>query len=461
MNPALLQQFNQFSGERKTLIRKALDSSVGAGASPNSPLIAQHLERIITNDLVRLAPELAVIEPEYGPQKYHEFNRLTKLPRAGGAMGEAAITPTGNGEYIRDTVELKIIRRKGAVTNFLQDASKNYIDAAATEMENHVQSHGYDLISYLEYGNKGANKYTFDGLDTLIKTHRWNNAQGGRVPADLSFLDRMIDANMAKQGANHKKAFLMSPHMQSHVSRLLTNVRLQQGGPGATVEIKGGWRLESYRSIPILPVAALMPKPKMTGVTGTGSGSFARVSSVSWDGESEASDGVSCSSGLTWTPVNDALFYKIYAGATEGECKLVAVIPAATYDGVGTPAADVAGITVTGDITQPNPAITLVAPAGILTGVSNSVTTETAQDIPKVASGGVVPEDIILWDLDKTQGLGKVPYTNSAGDRFQGLVTITPLAVTDDNVPFMIKSYLTLCPSFEATSVMSKGWRTQ
>jgi hypothetical protein len=456
-----MQQFNQFSGERKSLVRKALDSSVGAGSTPNSPLIAQKLERIITNQIVRLSPELAVIEPEYDPQKYHEFNRLTKLPRAGGAMGESAVTPTGNGEYIRDNVELKVIRRKGAVSNFLQDASKGYIDAAATEMENHIQSHGYDMIAYLEYGNKGANKYAFDGLDALIKTNRWNNAQGGVVPSDLSHLDDMIDANMAKQGANHKKVLLMSPQMQSHTSRLLTNVRLQQGGPSATVEIQGGWRLESYRGIPILPVAALMPKPKMTGVTGTGSGKFARVASVSWDGESEASDAVACATGLTWTPVNDALFYKIYAGATADTCKLVAVVPSIAYDGTGTPVADVAGITVSGDISLPNPAITLVAPAGILNGVSNSVSTETAQDIPKVATGGVIPEDIILWDLDKTQGLGKVPYTNSGGDRFQGLVTINPLAVTDDNIPFMIKSYLALCPSFEATSVMYRGLRTR
>jgi hypothetical protein len=82
------------------------------------------------------------------------------------------------------------------------------------------------------------------------------------------------------------------------------------------------------------------------------------------------------------------------------------------------------------------------------------------EDVPIVATGGIFPETVMLWDLDKYQGLGKLPYTNSGGDRFQGLVTMVPLAVTDDNLPFLIRTYAALCPSFEVTSVMSKGWRT-
>jgi hypothetical protein len=468
MNAALLQQFNQFSGERKTLIRKALDSSIGAGMTPYSPLIAQKLEKIITNTIVRLSPELAVIESEYDPQKFHEFNRLTKLPRAGGAIGESATTPTYNAQYVRDNVELKIIRRKGAVTNFLQDASKNYIDASSAEMENHLQAHAYDLITYFEYGNKGANKYDFDGLDTLISSARWQNAVGGQVPSDLGFLDDMIDYNLEKQGGNHKKVFLMSPQMQSVVSRMLTNVRLMQGSGGvAKVEIKGGWRLETYRDIPILPVSSLNPKKGKMGPVSAVSGTtyFFRVSYVDYNGESEASDevqaGASGAASLTWAPVDGAFYYKIYAGATSGSEKLVCIVRAQTYDAVGTPMADVAGVAMTTDPTLPNPTHTVTAPQGILDGGVNTVSVAASKDLPKVATGGIVPEDVILWDLDKYQGLGKVPYTNSGGDRFQGLVTMVPLAVTDDNLPFLIRTYAALCPSFEATSVISKGWRVR
>jgi hypothetical protein len=425
------------------------------------------MEKTITNVMVHMAPELAVIKTEYAPQKYHEFNRLTALPKANGFMGEGAVTPTHQSFYSRDRVELKILRRKGAVTNFLQDASKMYLDAAAAEMENHLQSHAYDISTSLIHGHAKANKYSIDGLDALIETNRHNNAIGGEFPDDLSFLDDMIDQNIEKQGSAHTKCFLMSAKMQSMVSRLLTNVRLQQGTSGtATVEISGGWRLETYRNVPILPVSSLgSGRRKMGAVTAaSGSTNYFRVAVVTYDGESEASDvvqgGSSSSVTLNWAAEDGSFLYKIYAGSTEATLKLVAVIPAQTYDGIGTYQAEVSGVTISGNPMLPNQALTLIAPAGETVINTPTITDKLSQDVPLVATGGIVPESVIMWDLDKYQGLGKVPYTNQGGDRFNGLVTIEPLAKTDDFVQFLIRTYFALCPSWEATSVLSRGWRT-
>jgi len=479
MNHALIGQFNQLGGVRKTLIRKALDSAVGAGSTPASPLIAQKLEKIITNTVVRLSPELAVIQSEYDAQKYHEFNRLTALPAANGYMGESGTTPTRNSTYARDNVEMKVLRRKGAVTNFLQDSSKGYIDAAAAEMENHLQAHAYDMIAGLEWGNKAANKYAFDGLDSIVSTNRKNEAQGGAVPSSLGFLDDMIDVNLEYQGGNHKKVLLMSPKMQSLVSRLLTNVRLNQGTAGGLtpVEIEGGWRLSAYRDIPILPVSGMAPRGKMgalTPATATSGGTIAadtyqfRVAYVDYNGESEASDrasqattGSASTLTLAWAAVPGAFYYKVYAfkGTSGINEKLVAVIPAQTYDSAGTFVADVTGCVFTTNPGAANPTLTLSATGGVLAGPTASVPAGMQNDLPLVSTGGVKPETVILWDLDKYQGLGKVPYTNSGGDRFQGLVTMVPLAVTDDNLPFLIRSYMALCPSFEATSAIHRGLR--
>ena len=127
----LIEQYNALGAQRKTLIRKALATQAGSGEA----LIPEKLEKIITNTVVRLSPEMAVIQPEFDNQKLHSFNRLMKLPRAGGFMGEGATTPTSQGSYERASVELKILRRKGAVTNFLQDTSKKYIDASTAEMK--------------------------------------------------------------------------------------------------------------------------------------------------------------------------------------------------------------------------------------------------------------------------------------------------------------------------------------
>lgn len=460
--------------KRKALIRKALDSSTQSGGA----LIPEHLEKIITNAVVRLSPEMAVIQPEFDNQKYHDFNRLVKLPRAGGFMGEGAVTPTTQGAYERASVELKVLRRKGAVTNFLQDTSKKFIDASAAEMENHLQAHVYDIINGLKFGNSKANKYAFDGLDSIVKTNRVNIKRGGEVPTDLSFLDEMIDANIRKNGSAHQKCLMMSPEMQSLVSRLLTNVRLMQGNAGSlgNVEINGGWRLTTYRDIPILPVVDMGNNAKMGAVTGaaaaggaiTAGDYYFQVSAITLDGETLACDEVKVTATanqkitLTWAAVDDASYYKIYCASTTAMEKLVAIAPAQTYDGTGTYVSDVTGVEITTDPSVANPTFNVVATGTFVQpNVTGAVSEAMSNDYPLVATGGVAPETVMLWDLDKYQGLGKVPYTNAGGDKFNGLVTMTPLAITDDNIPFMIKSYLALCDSFEATSYMVRGLRTK
>jgi hypothetical protein len=55
--------------------------------------------------------------------------------------------------------------------------------------------------------------------------------------------------------------------------------------------------------------------------------------------------------------------------------------------------------------------------------------------------------------------MGLFPYTNADGTRFNGLVTVTPLAVTDDNLPFLVKSYCGLVDAFEATCSLIRDAR--
>lgn len=470
--------YNYQKGAIKSLVQKALltsDANVGAG------LIPQHLEKLITNTIVRLVPELAVIDPQYDSQKYHEFNRLTALPGGQGAIGEAGTTPTGRSTYVRTGRNLKVTRRKGAVTNFIQDASKNYIDALSVEMENHVQAHGYDLAFQLVHGNDQADPYTFPGIDYFITTNRSAGTLGGTVPTDLSILDAMIDANIRRQGANHRRAFLMSPEMLSKFSRLLTNVRLNQGlsqGGLSTVEIPGGWRLQAYRDIPIITttqtrndnqMGTVTPSTATTGGTIAAATYYIRVSYLDYNGESVASAEVSqVTTGSTSTltlafaDVPSAWMYRVYIGTTAGSGKLVAVIPANQYDANGTPIARTTTVTFSSPVTVANPSIS--APAGLVATVPANyapVTSAMANDLPVVQTGGITPEKIYFWDLDKIQGLGKFAYTNSAGSRFGGLVTMEPLAKTDDNNPFMIKTYGTLIDSWEATSYLAANIRRE
>ncbi len=474
----LLRQFNKYSNDQQSLVQKAmLTAATGVGEA----LIPQHLEKIITNLAVRLAPEIAVITPRFDAQKYHEFNRLTTLPGGGGAMGEGAVTPTRASVYARVGRNLKVIRRKGAVTNFLQDTSKNYIDAAAVEMENHIQSHVFDMVTDINYGNDIANPYAYPGLDFLIATNRNNQALGGVVPTDLSLLDTMIDKNTTRQGANHRKVFMMSPEMLSKFSRLLTNVRLNQGVVGAGlsyVDIPGGWRLSAYRDIPIIQSTQCRPLETAMGtitpsVTGAGSGLggaatiYGRMSAVTWGGEQLASAEFTQALGTadeficTFAAIAGAFYYKIYIHNTSGSEVLVKVIPANLFDVNGTIGAAITSCRFTTNPAVRDATIDQLNAAGLVAPLTliGSAPAGMAADRPLIATGGIPPEYVFFWDLDEFQGMGKFAYTNSAGSRFNGLITLEPLAKTDDNLPFLVKTYGSMIDSWEATSYVSRGLR--
>jgi hypothetical protein len=288
----------------------------------------------------------------------------------------------------------------------------------------------------------------------------------------------MIDANTDRQGANHRKAFLMTSRMLSKYSQLLTNVRLNQGlsqGGLSTVSIPGGWRLQAYRDVPIIPTTRLKNDVQMGTVTPskTDSGGavaantyYFRVSYVNVNGESVASDEVSVAPTggasvvtLAFADVPTAWYYRIYCSTTSGATKLVSIIASKTYTSDGTPDARTTTVTFSTTPTTRNP--TVSAPSALATMLSGYTPVSVAMnsDVPIVQVGDVTPEAIILWDLDKIQGLGKFAYTNSAGSRFGGLVTMEPLAKTDDNNPFLTKTYGTLIDSFEATSYMVRNIR--
>jgi hypothetical protein len=488
-----LRRYNQNPQFAKSLIQKALTAANASGG----PLTPQILERLITNMMVRLAAEIAMIVPKQVAGKYAEFNRVTALPAAHGTIGDGGTTPVRQSTYVRTGRNLKVIRRKGAVTVFLQDASRDYIDVVAQEMENHLQAHVFDLNTYNVFGSELADPYMPNGLDHLIGgggfANRVQQVYGGAVPASLKFLDDMIDSNTRKQGQRHRKAILMSPEMLSLVSRILSNVRLVQNQTGSglsTIEINGGWRLQAYRNVPIIESALCRPQAKMGAVTATpvagasasGLGGattlYFQVSAITWDGETEACTEVSQAITtedritLAWTAVAGAFMYKIYVsntaggGATTELLKLV--IPSQLYDANGTPCDQVVSVTLSTNPATANPTIysmdsalvgAAAAGGGIVPTITASVPTHLQLDRPLVATGGVVPENVFFWDLDEIQGMGRFAYTNTEGSRFRGLATMEPLAKTDDNLPFMVKTYGCLIDAFEGTCFQNRGLR--
>lgn len=456
-----LQKFRQMypDVQKSSLIQKSLTTDTGVGGA----LIPEKLEEVITNTVVRLVPELQLPTLQFDNQKTHEFNKLIAIPGAGSAMGEGATTPTRNSQTQRDSVVLKVMRRKGAVTGFMIETSAKYIDSVSYEAETHVQAFGNDLRTYLIWGNKDADAYSFDGLDKFIATNR-TTLTTGKVQTNLKVLDDLIDKSNRKQGNAHKRVFLMSPELNSQLTRLYTNVRdnreAQRNGTRIE-EISGGYRFESYRGIPIIETTATRPTAQMTtvGIAAAGAGGaitddqyFFVVAPVTWDGEQAGSAEVNVTTTsndtitLSWTAYPDALYYKIYSGLATGQANLALtrVISAFTYDGNGTPTGNVTSYVFTAD------------PA-----VDASVPSHMATDQYLAWNSGKPEEALFFWDLDEYQGLGKMAYTNGDGSRFRNLISYKPLAQTDDFEPFLLKTYCALVPSFEATSGVIRNIATE
>lgn len=444
--------------DSKQMIRKAFTSATGSGEA----LIPEHLERVVTNIIVRLVPELAIPVYKYDRQKNHEFNRVTALPAAGSAMGESSVTPIRSPSTTRASVEMKIFKRKASITGFLQDTTEGEYNAVDIDLETQLQAFGSDLVSYMLYGNAGADQYQFNGLDYMIATSRTNTAYGGDVPANMNFLHNMITASNRRGGNKHRRAFIMSPEMLQFASSLWTNVRDQRQAVRdgtTTVQIDGGYVLQRFMDIPILESTQTRPQAQMgaVSVAHAGAGSaipddtrYFQVAPVTWNGEEIASTEVSDTSSssdtitLSWTAYTGALLYKIYASDASGAETLVDIIAANTYDGNGTISA-----AVTSHIFTSEP----------LTPDSTTVPTHMQSDVPLNYSTGTPMETIFLWDLDEYQGCGKMAYTNRGGSRLEGLVSIEPLAKTDDADNFLLKTYTALIDAYEGTCAMYRGAR--
>jgi hypothetical protein len=453
----------------KLKLQKALTSGNTSGGA----LVPQDLEKIITNTVQRLTPEINIIKPTKVESKTHEFNKLLSLGQIGAPVGENAVTHTRSSNFQRASVNLKIIRRKGAVTSFLQDSSESAYDAKAIEFENSLRAHSLDLINSIVFGNANANSYDFDGWYTLIETNILNGFTGGNPSTppgtDLKFLDDMIDASNRNGGLGHERYFVMTPEMLSLVSRRLTNVTQFQNRPGAlaTTEISGGWRLLTYRDIPILESTLMGGKgvttsdsvgtvvagsPSNTGGNLSNGTYYGRLVAITQFGETIPSPqftitlfvGTSTQKfTISWTDVPNAYYYKLYLGNSPTSVTLKRIFSAFTYDAAGTIAGRVTSFEVT----------SLTAGAEVPTNKQN--------EIPALQVSGVNAENILLIDTHKYEGLGKFAYVHSTGNRVDGLISIQPLAQTDDKEEFLVKTYGAIVPAYEKTSVWYRGLRVE
>lgn len=404
----------------------ALDSSAGA------PLIPEDLEPTLVDLVLRLNPILAMHEIRQASGKTHEFNRITGIGTAR-FEGENATTAASDSTYARAGVQLKVLRKRGGVSGFQQASAKKFIDSYKTELMNATRAMAH-LNEFAILWADDADAFQYDGYDANLSTNVFE--QAGVVT--LAGLDNLIDS-VRTQGLPPREPlyFVMSPKMLSAVSALQTRVQI----PIDEVEIEGGFRFKTYRGLPIVESSFTTPVGKMTAVTvadlaGVGALDVAaayryRVSAVTLEGESEASDetlftlgGGITRSTVSWTAFPGALLYKIYrseGGGASGTVQYLTTIAAITYNGSGEP---------TGDVTS------------FADSLADS--TRNAARTPMVSVGSVREETIFLIDKNPELGAYIAGLKNEAGENVENLIQFLRLARVRDAEEFLLVSYQAL-----------------
>jgi len=415
-------------GKMREELLLLLDTATGAA------LIPEDLEKVLT-DLVKWnAPFTRMLTLVKANGLTHQFNQITAIPN-GQFEGENAVTVISNSTYNRATVQLKVMRVKGRVSGLAQAASAAYINAWKQELMSSAKSMGRNIEYGLLWGNL-VDQYQYNGADTSIVTNRIDhNAQGS-----LALLDQMID-NAHNQGAQMDPfVFVMSPSMVSRMSGLQTEIR--KSIAVESVEFPGGFRMGTYRDIPMMPSSFCRPSSQM-GALGLASSATAgnlvvgqayrhRVSAVTFFGEQSASAaaapttilGGHGSIDITFTAVANAQLYKVYRSAAAGIAGsefLSQVVPAKTYDGNGT---------VTGAVVAIND--------GIIDASLSA--TDKPYDI-EVAGVSGRDETIFFIDVDPIQGVNIAGLINPQGASVDQFVQHIPLAVITDAMDFLLTSY--------------------
>lgn len=297
------------------------------------------------------------------------------------------------------------------------------------------------------YGN-AADAYQFNGLeadiygDTVAKTALTSGGNVYDVNAafTLTHLDTLIDRMKGYRGGNSDQHIILaSRNMISRISGLQTRVSRQVN----TITYEGGFVMDSYRGVGLLPCDILVPEATTTSPTVTATAAaggaladdewFYAIASVTLNGEqkpgvvdSATTATTNNSVDLTWTADANAKLYKIYRGTTNtvADMRLLAVIPALTYDSAGNISGAVAAWSDEGALT-PNSAIPPLDVGEMLIGAN----------ISRNERGNRI--------------LGAV---SPLGDQVDTYVNYVPLATINGSYRFMLEGFMALKVPYPVTN---------
>ena len=439
-----------------TELSKAL-ATTGSGQY----LVPEDLEPAIRDYLWYLSPLTERIQLVRADGHLHKVARRTAVNR-GWFEGESTVPNYSQGTYDQRQVEVKIIRTSGKVTDFMQSASRTFVDAVAEEIESAVMaladvfeySAMYGISDDLTTYDLTGDAYQYTGLyGWLIEDALTNNVRDANSNAvagatvTLTMLDQMYATTIGKYRNFMRDPYiwLMSQDMNDKVSGLQTRVTRES----PSLEFEGGFVMQLYKNIPILPSQFCAPgssaSPAGLAATEAAGGSLAddqyfyRVAAITLYGEQAAAAEVNATTSatdntvtLSWTAATGAKEYAIYKGTTTGDdnLELLDIIAATTY-------------TVTGSIDT-----------DVTTYDDDGTITSTAAIQPL----DLAEETVWLVNLGKTYGISRPVLIPSLGTPVDNLVRYAEIPVATDEHAFRLKAYSTIqVPRGESSCVLRRA----
>lgn len=424
----------------KSELRKALTASSASGTA----LIPEDLEPLIRANLLQMSPLTAMIPVVKADGNIHRVVRRTAHNASAWVEGEMSTPSYSQSTYGRRSVEVKIARAHGQASDFAVSAARSFTDVLVDEIESATDGFK-NLLEFLtvwgmaDDNDFAGDAYQYSGIYAwLLEDAAADNVFDIDGTVTLSDLDDMLDQVQSYRNLGDIQwLFLMSNQMKSKVSALQTLIR--RSAP--MVEFAGGFRMETYRDIPVLPTSFTRPTDTalaLTSATETGAGGTIglgdgvyryKIASITLFGEQDSGAMQSAtvtaathdSVALVWTADTSAKLYAIYrteAGEADADANydLIDIIAAKTYDGSGNVSGNVG--TYSDDGTQ--------------TPITN---------VHPQASGD---ESIFLVGLDRNQGVARPVLSPELGEPLDELVRYVPLVENTDSVQFRLKSYQTL-----------------
>lgn len=433
-----------------TDLEKALTTAAGT-----PQLWQEQLSPHIYNLLLKELPLLEALRIEQAQSPIHQYRKRTSLP-SGWVQGELADADFRSGTYELKDVALKIVRAWGGVSSFAQGLTTQFVNQLQEQINVSVLGVANTLEWLIFYGNT-ADSFQFNGVEAFVNadsTAKQAIGNGGSnynidgAALTLSHLDAMIDKTRSWRGSTGDEwMFVLSQPMISRISALQTRVTRTV----ERVKMEGGFEMETYRGVPLMPTTLFTPLSTSTSPTLSGSAAaggalsagtyYYAISSVTLNGEQKASAAQSVTTAttnliarLTWTADANAKLYKIWRGSTStvADMSLVAVIPALTYDANG----NISGAVATFDDDGSYTLNTAVQP---LTGTDEIIA--------------------LLNTTPGERGNRMIGGVSPLGERMDSYMNYVPLSTTNGSYRFMLEGFLALRVTYPECNIIARGAR--